>query len=149
MTITHNRTRIPDAVWADWIRFLKPSGTNLDYWRFQFQQGSGDWVTGRAWRDSKRVHLRVTCAYPGRGLRVSRGRRGYLPHTTYTSEERIVLVLAHELRHVWQYQNPNGRRVWGSRGLASERDADAYAIGALRRFRRERGMDLRRLGEAV
>jgi len=62
--------------------------------------------------------------------------KGYLPMTIYSIEEAAVVVTAHELRHLWQAKVKRGRRVWGSRGQFSERDADAYALQMLRRFRR-------------
>lgn len=49
--------------------------------------------------------------------------------------EALVVLLAHELRHLWQAQTTRGR-VYGARGRFSERDADAYALQMLRRFRR-------------
>lgn len=66
---------------------------------------------------------------------------GYLPAGwIYNRTEAFVLVLAHELRHLWQDKVKKGRRVWGARGQYSERDADAYAIGKLRQWRREYGV---------
>lgn len=64
-------------------------------------------------------------------------RPGYLPEPWFASQvEEIVYVFAHELRHLWQSRVPRGRRVWGARGQYSERDADAYALRALRAWRR-------------
>jgi len=63
---------------------------------------------------------------------------GYLPMPRMTREEAVLVVLAHELRHLWQREVPKGWRVWGARGQYSERDADAYALRTLRRWRRER-----------
>ncbi len=64
------------------------------------------------------------------------GGDGYLPMEIGSRLEALVVVMAHELRHLWQHRVPKGRRVWGSRGRYSERDADAYALKMLRRFRR-------------
>ena len=61
-----------------------------------------------------------------------------LPVDLYSRIEALVLVTAHELRHLWQAQHPKGWRVWGSRGQYSERDADAYAIRMLRAWRRSK-----------
>ncbi len=61
-----------------------------------------------------------------------------LPVDLYSRIEALVLVTAHELRHLWQAQHPKGWRAWGSRGQYSERDADAYAIRTLRAWRRSK-----------
>lgn len=66
-----------------------------------------------------------------------RDKAGYLPTPARGSRvEQLVYLLAHELRHLWQARVKRGRRVWGARGQFSERDADAWAIGCLRRWRR-------------
>ena len=62
--------------------------------------------------------------------------KGYLGITCYTMKEIALLIIAHELRHMWQAKIKKGYRVWGSRGQFSERDADAYALQMLRRYRR-------------
>jgi hypothetical protein len=62
---------------------------------------------------------------------------GYLDYPLFSTEEILVKLIAHELRHLWQYQNEKGHRVWGSRGQMSERDADAYALHKLREWRRK------------
>jgi len=65
---------------------------------------------------------------------------GYLPAGwIYSRVEALVLVMAHELRHLWQAKHKYGR-VWGSRGQMSERDADAYALHMLRTWRRANGI---------
>jgi hypothetical protein len=66
------------------------------------------------------------------------GGRGYLPGVEYTREEAIVHLVAHELKHLYQALHPTRQRgrVWGARGQFSERDADAYAIGRTRHWRR-------------
>lgn len=68
----------------------------------------------------------------------ARHRSGYLPMTIGSRREALVMVLAHELRHLWQ--SATGKRrsgmVYGSKGKMSERDADAYALQMLRRYRR-------------
>lgn len=136
MKITSNTTKIESETWKELVRFLKPPALNLDGWSFQFQQGSGSGTSGRAWEGSRRIHIRVGSDYDRKSLKRRQGGGGYLPCLLYTHEEDTVLVLAHELRHAWQYQHPKGRRVWGSKGSVSERDADAYAIHMLREWRR-------------
>lgn len=62
---------------------------------------------------------------------------GHIGSLILTREEAFVHILAHELRHLWQ-TNHRGKRgkVWGARGLLSDRDADAYAIRKMREWRR-------------
>lgn len=60
---------------------------------------------------------------------------GYLAHDWGTRQEAFLWVLAHELRHLWQAKHSRGK-VWGAKGRFSERDADAYALQMLRRYRR-------------
>ncbi len=64
------------------------------------------------------------------------GHGGYLPIAVGNRVEAVVMILAHELRHLWQYNVPKGRRVYGARGVYSERDANAYAKRMLRAWRR-------------
>jgi len=51
-------------------------------------------------------------------------------------QEIFVFIVAHELRHLWQAKVKKGHRVWGARGQFSEIDADAFAVHAVRMFRR-------------
>lgn len=62
--------------------------------------------------------------------------KGYLRVRLYTIEEGLVFVLAHEVRHLWQGKYKGSGRVYGSKGVFSERDADAYALSCVRKFRR-------------
>jgi hypothetical protein len=70
-------------------------------------------------------------------LRLDAGRRGsgYLKMDIGSRREALVVLLAHELRHLWQAKHSRGM-VWGARGRYSERDADAYALRMLRAYRR-------------
>jgi len=61
----------------------------------------------------------------------------YLPYLLLSSEEAFVHVTAHELRHLWQYKHKKGWRVFGAKPGLSERDADAYAIRKVRKWRKE------------
>src|SRR5215207_5039678 len=71
------------------------------------------------------------------------GTGGYVSCLILSREEALVHVLAHEFRHYWQYHHPGKRgKVWGARGLTSERDADAYAIRKLREWRRMHAVDI-------
>lgn len=64
--------------------------------------------------------------------------KGYLGVKVFSDEEALVHLVAHELRHLWQERVKSGRRVWGSRGQFSERDADAYGLSCLRKWRRRK-----------
>lgn len=79
----------------------------------------------------------------------------YLGMPVGSRDECLLMLLAHELRHLWQGQGsgrstprwkqshwktekpkPRKGMVWGARGRFSERDADAYALHKLRQYRR-------------
>lgn len=137
MKIVANTTRYSDERLKEIIRFVKPSGLNTDGMIFQFQQGKGYGTSGRSWRRARKIHVRMGGNYANH-KRVRSGGGDYLPSLTFTHEEEVVQVIAHELRHQWQYVNPRGHRVWGSRAQVSERDADAYAIHMMREWRRRK-----------
>lgn len=68
-------------------------------------------------------------------------RQGYLPHLILDSTECLIGLLAHEFCHAWQHEhkcNRKGwrRKVWGARGIYSERECDAYAMRQIRKYRR-------------
>ncbi len=71
----------------------------------------------------------------------SRGRtkKGYLDIFTLDSEEDILHVIAHEFRHGEQNKRRKIHRVYGYRrgDIYSERDADAYSLRIVRKWRRE------------
>lgn len=63
--------------------------------------------------------------------------KGYLSgYKLFTTEEVLVYLMAHELRHLWQAKHRRGYRYYNCRGQFSERDADCYAIHKLREWRR-------------
>ena len=81
---------------------------------------------------------------------------GYINCLLLSREEAVILVMAHELRHLWQMDHRRKRRikrelgegvewaaaVWGSRGQYSNRDADAYAIRKVREWRKKHNIPL-------
>jgi hypothetical protein len=134
-----NYTRLDSQQLRGIIRAVRPPGiSNFD---ISFKNGQAH--RGRAYTQGTSYHAtasplvivalnrkeRYPCHMGGHG-------KGYLPITTYTLQEAAVVITAHELRHLWQSKVKRGRRVWGARGRFSERDADAYALQMLRRFRR-------------
>lgn len=158
-----NSTAISDAVARAVERFVCPPGVRG--FDLELRNGNGFEVAGRAYTQGSGYHssarpfvvcrigpdkrfpsapkpkpvgTAVTTVYSD-GRRVTRTNSpgGYL-HRPYLANrvEALVYVLAHELRHLWQARVPKGRRVWGSRGVFSERDADAYAIRKLREWRK-------------
>jgi hypothetical protein len=64
-------------------------------------------------------------------------RHGYISTLLRSSQECLIYVIAHELRHLYQEKN-KADWVYGSKGRkSSERDADAYAISKVREWRRK------------
>ena len=130
---------------SDWIRWciraVRPGGIgNFDVRVSNTQRGRT--ASGRAYHAGSAYHDRadpfivIRLAPPSRfkATRIA-GNGGYLPHTLGSRQEALLFLLAHELRHLWQANYSRGM-VYGSRGRFSERDADAYALHMLRRFRR-------------
>jgi len=66
---------------------------------------------------------------------------GYVEDECFTRRERIVGIVAHELRHLWQKKFRYAPRYWGSHGRYSERDAESYAMHRVREWRREKIYD--------
>jgi len=80
--------------------------------------------------------------------------KGYLDKLLLDKTEALMMVLAHEFRHLWQTDISDGHNlperkakhdklkfkrrgyVWGARGVLSNRDGDAYAIRKVREYRR-------------
>jgi hypothetical protein len=130
---------------TEWIRAaiaaVRPPG--ISGFDVRVSNFSGRGACGRAYSSGNGYHDRacpflvVRVAKTEKAVRVNVGaRKGYLPHNYGSRKEALLFVLAHELRHLWQAKVRRGRRVWGARGVFSERDADAYALSCLRRFRR-------------
>ena len=66
-----------------------------------------------------------------------KARGGYINHISLSREEELLCTLAHEFRHFWQSNHKTKRgKVWGARGVFSERDACAYAIRKMREWRK-------------
>ena len=140
MRLMQNTTTLDDATVKEALEFVAPPGVSGDV---MLRKTSGTLAGYAYWKGSSYhasarpfVTLRVGDGFP-RGPRPPVG-PGYLPTPALGSRvEALVYLAAHELRHLWQARVPRGRRVWGARGQFSERDADAYAIRMLRKWRRE------------
>lgn len=147
-----NTTDIPSETIRKLIRVLRPPGVVGFDVRVCNTRRSG---RGRAYYAGSSFHDRA-CPFIVVGVprteamactrcRAGRNGRGYLEEVMGSRMEVLVVVLAHELRHLWQARVPRSRRVYGARGQLSERDADAYALSALRTYRRgELGHENRR-----
>lgn len=135
-----NYTDIDSNIVRRMIAFCKPS--NVAGFDVEMKNFGRDGVRGRAYPHGCGYRSRgcplvvVAIQRSNRHLKACKNRGAYLPRPPMTREEAVLKVLAHELRHLWQSKVKKGRRVWGSRGQYSERDADAYALRALRHWRR-------------
>lgn len=135
-----NHTDLDDEWIRAVIRAVRPAGiSNFDV-RISNHAGRGAcgaaYTKGSAYHDRAAPFLVVRVAKTDERARmIVKARGGYLAHDYGNKREAVLFVIAHELRHLWQAKHTRGK-VWGSKGRYSERDADAYALGMLRRFRR-------------
>lgn len=140
-----NYTDIPTPLVRAIIRAVCPPGVSGFDVRVSNLKGRGS--RGRAYYDGSGYHdtaapfIVVSIARTdekARAITEAKPGKGYLGGVAIGSRlEQLAFILSHELRHLWQARVPRGRRVYGARGQFSERDADAYALQMLRRFRRE------------
>lgn len=137
-----NTTTISTVLLREIIRFVAPPG--ISGYDVRLSNCSEGTITGKAYYAGSGYHDTASpfvVLYIGRPQRFPSPpvpiRKGYLPLPWFGDrEEALVYLAAHELRHLWQARVPRGRRVWGSRGQFSERDACAYGIRKLREWRR-------------
>lgn len=156
-----NWTNIPDEKIREIISFVKPNGVaNFDV---QVKNTSG-LFKGRAFISWNRILVKVSKDERAFPFYIDRTRYtthfekiqengkeiynevitkkqhgGYLNMLLLSREEALVQVIAHELRHLWQKKHQGKRgKVWGARGKFSERDADAYGIRMVRKWRRRK-----------
>lgn len=150
-----NFTSMSDDLLREIIRFTCPSGVS----GFDIAFKNTDGYRGRAYTQGTSYHLSadrrggvyrghyappyivIGCARGLTGRKWTKpytftSRGAYLGCVVSSDVEAVVSLVAHELRHLWQKRVKRGHRVWGARGQYSERDADAYAIRMLRRWRR-------------
>jgi hypothetical protein len=118
---------LPAGVTKIDVVFLEPVATGTG-------ESSGQcWLNGVERNNFQRPFIYVAVSkadrFPSPPQRTA-WKEGYLPEPYFASrEEMAIYILAHELRHVWQ---------WRLHGGISERDACAYGIHILRRWRRSR-----------
>lgn len=136
-----NSTTFTTAELREVIRFVKPNDvSNFD---IHFKNCGGTfrgraYTKGFGYRGNINPLVIVSIGKAEKFPLRIKANGAYLPVDLYSRIEALVLVTAHELRHLWQAQHPKGWRAWGSRGQYSERDADAYAIRTLRAWRRSK-----------
>jgi hypothetical protein len=147
-----NTTKFPTERVRELIAFCKPrnvSGFDVNVRNCASGFHGSAFVEGSYKHPKMRVKngRRKTTFPPFIEINIKRGHRqhesytfpkhgAYLRFTLWNLDEVVLYLLAHEMRHLWQKKIPKGRRVWGSRGQYSERDADAYAIRIIRAWRR-------------
>lgn len=136
-----NYTDIPTEQIREIIRVVRPAGiSNFDVRVSNYKGRRG---RGRAYSNGSAYHDRACPFIVVRVPTTDKLARdkgdwrggGYLKYAIGSRLESLVAILAHELRHIWQSTHTKGK-VWGARGRFSERDADAYAMQMLRRYRR-------------
>jgi len=110
----------------------------------EYSEKRGMWQTWRIWhripitkpyiaRVNKENHKEKN----GKHYKPKKSSGGYIPSLMLSREEAFIHVLAHEFRHFWQLNHKGKKgKVWGARGLFSDRDADSYAIRKVREWRR-------------
>ena len=139
-----NYTDIPTEEIREMIRAVRPAGiSNFDVRisNYAGRRGRGRAYTqGSGYHDKACPFVVVSIAKTEEKAR-DRGEwrsGGYLQYALGSRREVLLAILAHELRHLWQAAGTGKRKgmVYGARGRMSERDADAYAVQMLRRYRR-------------
>jgi hypothetical protein len=130
-----NYTDVPDETIREIIRAVRPSGIS----NFDVRVGNGRHFRGRAYHVGSGYHETaapyIVCAIPKKAHVIVKSYGGYLGMVMGSRIEQLIVLLAHELRHLWQAKHSRGK-FYGSKGRFSERDADAYALQMLRRYRR-------------
>lgn len=134
-----NTTDIPSETIRAIIRAVRPSGIrNFDVRVSNTKRHACGraYANGSAYHDRACPFLVVRVAKTDAAARcITKPHGGYLGASWGSRTEALVFVVAHELRHMWQANHTKGK-VYGARGRFSERDADAYALQMLRRYRR-------------
>lgn len=132
--------RLPDT--PKFNVYLHNTTKGAHGWACQYDTRSGDKHTGaiaiyiptRSWHPRQPFG-----AFTWRPVSTFLARFKGMPEIPlYSPFEIFAYVAAHEVRHIWRYGNPRGRRYWGAQRTAhSERDPDCYGLHGLRVYRRE------------
>lgn len=127
------------------IKWCLPQGLHLkDIRKIDFGNTKLSWH-GRAWYGGMRVHIGVPTYRKYIKPYQSGGFRGYLPVNTYSWEESLIELIAHEVRHIYQYKKNKfyhgikkiRKYNMGTKAKLSEVDASLYAKRKVREYRRE------------
>lgn len=157
-----NKTDIPDGEIREVIQFCKPNGIGLFDVHIGYSENgthgnaAPDHVTVRRsdgavlGEHRRRVKIWLFKDWQKQVFPYIRDANqryemdhGYLPILVLDEEEELYELMAHELRHLWQYQHRNSKRGWypnnpyrrNSRP-AKEYDASCYARTMVRKARR-------------
>lgn len=140
------------------VKWCLPQGLHLkDIRKIDFGNTRLDWH-GRAWSGSMRAHIALPTYRKYVKPYISGGFRGYLPVKTYSWEESLIELVAHEIRHIWQYKNTKWKSDssgvlkketklyhgikkirkynMGTKAKLLEVDASLYAMRKVREYRR-------------
>ena len=130
-----NYTNLPSDQVRAVVRAVCPPGVTC----FDVRISNGQAFRARAYPQGSGYHATadpfIVCIIQKKEHVTIKPHGAYLGMAIGSRLEQLVVLVAHELRHLWQAKHNKGK-VWGSRGRFSERDADAYALKMLRRFRR-------------
>ncbi len=137
-----NYTDIPDAQAKAIYEAVCPSGLKAHDVELKNNAGAGRgmaYYNGSGYHSTARPFVVVSIPKTERMARnITQDGGGYLPVALGSRLECLVYIMAHELRHLWQAKakgKPRGM-VFGAKGKFSERDACAYGMQMLRRYRR-------------
>jgi len=120
------------------VRFVKPQNVSRFSVKVRECRGGYSGWFCHSWGNNGRMEPEVIASV-SRSISFPHHRKmhgAYLSFDLYNLKEILVMLLAHELRHFWQFKIPKGWRVWRAKGQYSERDADAYALHKVREWRR-------------
>ena len=139
-----NTTKLCSDKLKEIVKWCLPDGVFLkDVRKIDFDNTKLGWH-GRAWSGSMRVHIGVPEYKKYIKPYKSGGMRGYLPVKTYSWEESLVEIIAHELRHLYQYKKMKfyhgikkiRKYNMGTRAKLCEVDASLYAMRKVREYRK-------------
>lgn len=143
-----NDTNLPNVLVRELIRSVRPPGIEIKEVKI-VNAGKHSSGSGRAYTGRGRIKVRLPRQNNPQCRAIWKPRKAYLGMAIGNRIELLIMLLAHELRHLWQGQGkgyngpfrvekpkPRKGMVWGSKGRFSERDADAYALHKIRQYRR-------------